>query len=526
MPTLPEALVLAEQALERGDRDRARFIYEQILQAAPEQGHALNGLGVLAFRSGELEAAESYHRRAIAAFPHDPAFYNNLNFVYSRQGRTDEAVACCRKAVELDVNSPELHVNLGTALKAAGLLDEAAASFQQALALRPDYADAHYNLANTWSQLRRLDAAESEFRRANELAPRDWEAPNNLGSLVQVQGRFSEAMALFERALTCAPDAAEAHRNRALLRLLLGDFAAGWADYEWRWQMPQFRRPALAQPCWEGQPLPGRTILVWGEQGLGDMIQFVRFAPLVAERSGARVLVQCRPALHALLRTAPGIDRLVGDDLSQETFDYYVPLLSVPAILGTTIETIPAGVPYLFAEPKRVARWRQELAGGDAFRVGIAWQGNPAFTGDYFRSVPLEQFTPLARCPSVKLFSLQKGHGREQLAELTERMNIIDLGATLDENGDAFVDTAAVMMNLDLVITSDTAIAHLAGALGVPVWVALQLAPNWRWLLDRADSPWYPTMRLFRQTRFGNWADVFSRIGAELQTLSSRPRVS
>lgn len=491
MPTIPETLHLAEQAILAGDLTRAQFLFERILQMAPDEPGALNGLGVIAFRAGRLDEAEQFHRRAISLFPDNPAFHNNLNLVYCRQGRAAEAVECCRRALALNSQAFELHNNLGIALKQCGQFEPAEASFRRALALKPDYGEAHYNLANTLVQLRHLDEAGNEFGRALELAPAD----------------------------------AETRYNRALLRLLLGDFAEGWQELEWRWGLSGFSRPNVAQPQWQGQPLAGRTILLVGEQGLGDIIQMIRFARIV-KQSAAAVLVQCRPALRPLLQTASGIDRFVNPgEANRESFDFYVPLLTLPGVLGTTLETIPADVPYLFAESGRVNHWRQTLARPTEFKVGIAWQGQPTYVLDAFRSISLSAFAPLAACPGVKLFSLQKGYGSEQLVAHGESLRIVDLGTSLDEQGGAFVDTAAVMMSLDLVITSDTAIAHLAGALGVPVWVALPFVPDWRWLLDRDDSPWYPTMRLFRQPRFGDWAAVFTRMAGELRTLASQQSV-
>ena len=381
----------------------------------------------------------------------------------------------------------------------------------------------HYNLANVRSGLQQFGPAEIEYRQAIALAPQNMDAYNNLGTMLQLLGRYGEAMAAFDAALACQPDSAEAHRNRALLRLLLGDYAQGWKEYEWRWRVPEPGRPSFSQPRWRGEPAAGRTILVWSEQGRGDILQMIRYAPLAKQRSGARLLVQCTPALHELLQTAAGIDRLVNvREAMAESFDYHVPLMSLPEVLGTTIDTIPANIPYLSAQPQRVAHWREQLASYEGFRVGICWQGSQAFVGDAYRSISLEHYAPLADCPGVRLFSLQKGFGYEQLAPLAERLRVVDLGASLDEGTGAFVDTAAAMKNLDLVITSDTAMAHLAGALGVPVWVALQLAPNWRWHTEGEDSPWYPTMRLFRQTRFHDWTDVFARLAAELAKLSHR----
>jgi Flp pilus assembly protein TadD len=521
VPTIPEALMIAEQALQGGDYSRAQYVYQQILQALPEEPGALNGLGVLAYRAGQLEAAERYVRRAIGGFSGNPAFHNNLNLICRRQGRLDEAIACCQRALELDPNSPELHNNLGIALKERGDLERAVASFERALDQKPAYADAHYNLANTLVKLHRLDQAERAYRRAIQLAPLDCEAHNNLGTLLQLQGRLDEAMACYHTAVGARAESAEAHRNRALLRLLLGDFAEGWPEYEWRWRMPGVKLPSAQQPRWEGQPLAGKTVLLVAEQGIGDTIQFIRYAALV-KGAGARVAVDCPPTLHALFRQTPGIDRLVAGDAGAEAADYQIPLLSLPVVVGTNLDTIPAAIPYVFAEPERVAHWRQELADRPGFKVGIAWQGNPDFTADYYRSIPLTAFAPLAACPNVELFSLQKGHGCEQLAAVADRFKIVDLGKSLDDEGSAFVDTAGVMMNLDLVIACDTATAHLAGALGVNVWVALQRTANWRWLAARSDSPWYPTARLFRQSQLGDWTDVVEQMAIELRRISCR----
>ena len=520
MPNVPEALNLARRALEAGDRVRARYIYEQILQAAPTEPNALCALGMLSCEASQWDAAEGHFRRAIDAFPDEPAFHNHLHLVYRRQGRRTEAIACCRRALELAPAAAELHNNLGIALKEARELDAAVASLERSIQLDPQYADAHYNLANALTMLGRLDEAERAYRRAIELAPRQCDAHNNLGTLLETQGRLNEAMACYEAALHADGDSAEAHRNRALLRLLCGDYAQGWPEYEWRWRTSGHARPSYSQPQWEGQRVEGRAILLIAEQGLGDTVQLVRYAPLVQEKSGARVVLTCPRPWHALLQTAPGIDRLVATDDVPGAFDYYVPLLSLPMIFKTTLETIPARIPYLAAESQRVEYWQRELAAVGAFKVGIAWQGNPEFAGDRYRSIPLEHFAPLADCEKVRLFSLQKNFGREQLAALPAGFPIVDLDAKLDESTGAFVDTAAVMMSLDLVITSDTATAHVAGALGVPVWVALQYKPNWRFLLDRRDSPWYPTMRLFRQAKWGAWPEVFRQIAGELRVLS------
>ena len=299
----------------------------------------------------------------------------------------------------------------------------------------------------------------------------------------------------------------------------MGRFEQGWAGYEWRWKCKEFGSlPPFQPPLWDGSFLDGRTILVHAEQGLGDTLQFIRYVPSLHQRGG-RVILMCQPPLVRLLTRSPGIERLLAHGDPVPEFDVHTPLLSLPRLLGTTLESVPADVPYLEAEPQLVEAWRHRLGSYPGFKVGIVWQGNPKFRLDRLRSIPLAQFAPLARVPGVHQFSLQKGPGAEQLAAVTDRFPVTDLGRRLDD----FMDTAAVLKNLDLVISVDTAIAHLAGALGIPVWVALPFAPDWRWLMGREDSPWYPTMRLFRQTRPGQWEDVFHHIAEALQRRLAAP---
>ena len=522
MPTVPEALKLAEQASQAGDFARAEFIYEQIQKVAADEPQSLNGLGVVAIHANRLDAAEQYLRRAIAIWPNDPAFHNNLSEVYRRQERWDEAIACCRRAIELAPRAAQLHNNLGVLEKQVKRYEAALASLQRAVELDPRGGHIHYNLANLYCEMHRLSEAESSFRRALEFTPDSFDVHNNLANVLEVQGRWSEALEHLEAALRANGSYAQAHRNRALIRLLMGNFAEGWPEYEWRWQVPGTRQLDFPRARWNGESLEGRTILLCAEQGLGDTLQFIRYAALVQERGG-RLTVQCPGMLHPILSRTAGIDRFAAAEGSAERFDCYAPLMSLPAIFGTTLETVPAKIPYLFADPLRVARMREALSTVGELKVGINWQGSQGFAGDFYRSVPLSSYAPVAQVEGIKLYSLQRGFGREQLAAVADRWQITDFGDEFDRDG-AFMDSAALMINLDLVITTDTAIAHLAGGLGVPVWVALQFSPNWRWLLDRADSPWYPTLRVFRQPRFGDWSHVFHQIAAELQTLVNTRR--
>jgi hypothetical protein len=337
------------------------------------------------------------------------------------------------------------------------------------------------------------------------------------------------------------------------LRLLLGDFEHGWTDFDLRLTQPGIDRHDFVQPLWDGSALKGRTILLYAEQGLGDTLQFIRYAPLV-KQGDATVIVECQPNLVPLLRSFAGIDHLLARGSTPPPFDVHAPLLSVPVIFRTSLETIPQTVPYLRANSHLVEQWRRELRMCDVrsvtfdvrspasnpahrtsyvalpFKIGIAWQGNPAYRDDCQRSIPLVHFERLSKVNGVRLISLQRGPGAEQLPVVscqlsdnrqltTDNSFVLDLATRLDEKSGAFMDTASLMMSLDLVISSDTAVGHLAGALGVPVWVALPLVPDWRWRLEREESQWYPTMRLFRQTRRGQWVDVFDRIAEQLHAL-------
>ncbi len=299
----------------------------------------------------------------------------------------------------------------------------------------------------------------------------------------------------------------------------------GWHEFEWRRLCENYRIAPLPAPLWDGSAAPQRSVLLHSEQGLGDTLQFIRYAPLVKERCGS-VIVQCQPGLAPLLSRSPGVDRLIVRGESLPQYHVQAPMLSLPGILGTRLETIPADVPYLFADDALVEAWRQRLVSFQGCKVGIGWQGNPKYVTDNLRSIPLRHFAPLARVPGVRLFSLQKGPGSEQAAAVRADWPIVEFGPDFDSRRGTFMDTAAVMRNMDLVITSDTALAHLAGGLGVPVWVPLGTACDWRWLDAGEDCPWYPTMRLFRQSRLGDWAGVFAAIAGELARLVRGERTS
>jgi len=495
------------------------------------------------------EALQNYDL-ALRYLPDHAGALRNRGNTLLELDRPEEALACFERVIALAPDAADGHYNRGNALRALNRIEDAAASYDRAIALRPDYATAlgnkgnvlfelrryddalasydralradashaltHYNRGKALQSLNRPDDALASFERAIALKPDYAEAFCNRGNALYELGRFDEALACFDQALTLQSDFAGALCNKGMWKLLLGDFAEGWPLYEWR-PAPDASLPR-SSPRWRRRDdLEGKTVFIQAEQGLGDTIQFCRYARL-AQEQGARVVLAVQDALVRLLATLGGEVTIIPRSAAAPNFDIRVELLSLPLAFGTDADSIPARIPYLAAEPERIARWKTWL-GVDDFKVGICWQGNKESPTDFGRSVPLVHFERLACVAGLRLISLQKRDGVEQLAHLPAGMTVETLGEDFDAGPDAFLDAAAVMENLDLIITSDTAIAHLAGALGRPVWLVLKYVPDWRWLLDRSDSPWYPTMRLFRQTARDDWPGVFAAVERELRRL-------
>jgi tetratricopeptide (TPR) repeat protein len=502
----------------------AAAYFRQAIELAPQEAQGHFELGNVLLQQGKFDEAESAYRCCLQLKPDHAEALVNLGFALGEQNKLDEARAAYRRALQVRPDLAEIHHNLGNLLRDQGELDEALACYDEALRLRPDYAKAHVNRGIALISLGRIDEAVHSLEQGVALDPDRAEAHASLAGALSVQQRFDEALAHNERALALNPAYAEAEWNRSLIWLLKGDYARGWPAYEARWRCRRTSPlPPLTQPRWDGSPLGGRTVLLYAEQGIGDTLHAIRYVPLVRSCGAGRVVVQCQHVLLPLLSRSPGIDQVVGWGAPPPAFDVYAPLLSLPGLLGTTLETIPARVPYVFPGPELVAHWRRRLAPVRGLRVGISWQGSAQYAWDRHRSVPLEQFEPLARVEGVTLISLQKGPGSEQVRALAGRFPVVDLGGELDEAAGPFMDTVAMMANLDLVVAVDSAVAHLAGACGAPVWVALTYTPHWCWLLGREDTPWYPTARLFRQTTLGDWAEVFARMAEELRRLAARP---
>ena len=491
--------------------------YRQALQLDPHRDQTHTNLGVALQTQGELEAAETHLRQAVHLCPDSVEALSNLGNVLHARGQYSVAQQYLTHAVQLQPQFVVAHNNLGLVLQAQGQHTAAEEHLRQALHYAPTYAKAHNNLGTVLQSQGRLDEAVCCFTQALCLQPDFLEALNNLGLARQAQGQVEEAIACFSRLLDRQPDFVRTRWNRAIAWLLVGNFAQGWDEYAWRWQRPETPLRTLTQPLWSGEPLSGQTILVYAEQGLGDTLQFMRYLPLV-QAQGGRVLFECQPELLHLLQGSTGYDALYAygqPATPPEPYDRQVPLLDLPRLFRTTLDTIPAAIPYVSADVALVEKWRTRLAQHEGIRVGLVWAGNPSHHNDRNRSCPLAACAPLGRVAGMTFFSLQKGAAAAQVACPPAGLQLVDVGAELDD----FADTAAVIAQLDVVICVDTAVAHLAGAMGRPVWLTLPFAPDWRWLLQRQDSPWYPTMRLFRQPRPGDWTTVFQHMADNLGAL-------
>ena len=497
---------------QQGSTDEALAAYRQAITFDPRLAQAEKSLGALLQSRLELEEARACYERALVLQPADAESLCNLGSIFKEQGQHQRAIEYYQRAIQVDPGLAEAHFNLGVIYQQRRELAPAADCYERAIRHKTNYAQAHNNLGAIRRQQGDLAAAIQCFHQALELKPNFAEALNNLGNTFKIQDRHAEAAVCYQQALRINPEYAQVHYNHALAQLAVGEFAAGWPEYEWRWRCPDFPRASFSQPLWDGTPLGARTLLVHAEQGLGDTLQFARYVPLL-KQFGGQVVFEVQPPLAPLLAQS-GFVGLVSKGDALPRFDVHFSLMSLPLIFATTIETIPVSVPYLAAEPKLAEHWRDVLRGFRGMKVGIAWQGSKTYPNDRFRSIPLMYFAPLAQA-GVDLISLQKGAGSEQLADINGKFHVHDLG-DIDRQHGAFTDTAAILQNLDVLVTSDSAIAHLAGGLGIKTWLALPLAPDWRWMFEREDCPWYPNMRLFRQTSFDDWSDVFARIAAEL----------
>ena len=553
------ALALSREATalrDAGRLDEAIARYREVLVLSPGHARTLFRLANTLRLKGDVVGAEQFFRSALAADPSSDGAAVNLADLLDHEGRIDEAIVTLDAAMKRGSTQPEVPNNLavyltrrhrhreaeaahrrlvelrpddagamsalGSCVQEQGRPEEAIEIFYRALALRPDFPDALASLAMALLLVGRIDAAEAACRRALAVDPLHGDAANTLAYAIRERGDAVEAKRLWRALLERLPDHAAAQCNLAFALLADGEYEEGWRRYEWRFRdamAPALR--AYPQPVWDGSALSGRTILLDPEQGVGDAIQFLRYAaPLAA--SGARVIAEVPRRLHRLLRTVPGLVALIDPKDPRPAFDVHAPLMSLPHLCGSTLETIPARVPYLSAEPALVASWRARLEKLPRPWIGVSWQGNPNHRGDRWRSLPLAQLLPLTQRTGGAFVSLQKGPGAEQVAGAGFGARLVDWSAGIDTGEDALVDTAALMASLDLVISVDTAIGHLAGALARPTALLLPFVADFRWLAQRTDSPWYPTLRLYRQDARDDWAPVIAALGNALGSLDVR----
>jgi Flp pilus assembly protein TadD len=481
VPTNQEIGRLLKTAVEHhraGRLPEAEPIYRRVLAAQPRNIDALYLLGLVTQATQRYAESVELFQRAVKEQPTTAKYLVNLGLSLGGMGlgRTAEAIETLRKAVAVDPNIPEAWSNLGNEFRNDLQFEQAIECYQKALALRPNFADAQCNLGV---------------------------------ALQETQPTLQPAIAAFEKAIAMDPTFATAHWNLGFSLLLLGDFSRGLPEYEWRWKTNTVVLPRnFRRPHWFGEPLAGRRIYLHAEQGLGDTIHMARYVPLIAERGGI-VTLECPAPLIPFLKNLPGLASIIPAGQTPPDFDVHCPLMSLPLIFQTTLETIPRNVPYLHPEPQLAAQWAQRIPPDpERPRVGLVWAGQPSNKNDRNRSIRLDQFAPLAAAQTARFFSVQKGAASEQARTPPAGMEIADFTSDLH----TFADTAAMLANLDLIVTVDTAVAHVAGAIGRPVWILIPFRPDWRWMVDRDDSPWYPSMRIFRQKTRGDWADVIDRV--------------
>jgi tetratricopeptide (TPR) repeat protein len=498
-----------------GELGEAAKIWREALFQSPEDAGLLSNLGALERKRGNLEEASRLLEKSVVLAPGFPAAWNNLGQARRDLGESKKAGEAFAKALDLDPAFVEARLNLALALKDQGRFAESLDAVHAAEALAPDSAEAANNRGVLLVELGREDEARAAFERALLLRPAYAEAASNLGNLLLGSSGPAAAIAAYERALALEPAHASARFNRGFCRLLMGDYKAGWPDWEARLELAAMRQMvgSFTQPLWQGGPLAGKTLLLQAEQGFGDTIHMARYARLARAKAG-RVLLRCQPALVKLFaRCLDGIE-VISQDAPMPDHDVWAPVMSLPGRFGTTLDRLPAGIPYLTPDPERQRAWAERMK-GPGLKAGLVWRGNPGFSGERHRAPGLRSLMPLFDAPGVRFFALQRGQAREEIAQLGLEGRMADLGQDLD-----FETTAAQIAGLDLLISTDTAAAHLAGALGQRCWVLLSSAPDWRWHLGRQDSPWYPSLTLFRQEKRGDWTGVAAQAAAALARLA------
>jgi len=508
--------ILGASRAQLGMLDEAVDAYKKTISLKPDYAETYSNMGVALKNQGKFDEAIDAYKKSISLKPNYAEAYDNMGVALKNQGKFDEAIDAYKKSISLKPLHAKAYNNLGVALQAQGKLEVSLEAFKKSISLKPNYAEAYNNMGITLKDQGKSKEAIEAHKKSISLKPDFAEAYNNMGGGLKDQGKLEEALNAYNKAFSIKPDYADAYYNSSFIYNLKGNLQEGLKLYEWRLKRKCFpTKPARKNLIWDGKKsVSGKDFLVYEEQGLGDIIQFCRYLPLLKQK-GAEVTFKVNQKMHALLRTIANDIVLVDSCLDDNKVDFEVPLMSLPFLFNTNLDTIPSGIPYLFADDDKVTSWGKRLSKA-TFKVGICWQGSKNKI-DFGRSFPLSFFRGISELPNVELISLHKGEGEEQIKDVN--FELTTLGDNFDAGEDAFIDTAAVMKNCDLIITSDTATAHLAGALGCHTWVVLKKVPDWRWMLDRNDSPWYQNMTLYRQTERGNWKYIFDTMQTDLLAL-------
>lgn len=484
--------------------------YQKVIEIKADCAPAHFNLGVCYGRQNMYDKAAKAYEKTIQFNPQHIKAYQQLVLVLIKENKHKEALVYAKKALDLEPHDFETLWRTGQCYRQLDKFEESVPYFRKAVELDSKNIHAILDLANILNMVEETDEAIVWYQRILEINPKINEALYNLGFTLKKQGHIKEAMEIYHKLLELKPNYAQPHFSLSLSYLTLGDWDKGWKEYEWRWAAYNETPRKLKQPTWEGQDLQGKTILLYAEQGLGDSIQFIRYAKLLKEK-GATVFFDVQKPLKQILSLCPYIDKVYGPGDTLPSFDYQIPLMSLPMVFKTTIETTPHEIPYLYADSKLIEYWKEKLSHDKNFKIGICWQGNANYSTQFLRktvaakSMHVREFAPIAQLKGVSVYSLQKVNGADQIKELDPSITIHTFGDDFDEKHGRFMDTAAVIKNLDLVITIDTSISHFAAALGVPTWILLPEPADWRWMLNTNKTPWYPNVRLFRQPKMNDW---------------------
>lgn len=516
----------ANDKFRQGKTEESIEDYKKSLELNPQCQQAFLNLGLAYCQQQKWDDAIPCFESAIRLDQNYLKAYIHLGISYQNKEKIEQAVSCFKKALELNKHSHETMLHLARALCLQNEFDESIAMYRRALAIQPKDQAILLELGNTLNMNNQIEEALSCYKNLLEIIPNNVSVLYNIAYTLKKLGHIDQALPIYQKVLELDPQHSEAHFSLGLAYLSYGDFDRGWPEYEWRWKRGQQSPRNLSKPQWDGSDLHGKTLLLHAEQGLGDTFQFIRYAQIAKEK-GARVIAAVQPALIQFLSLCPYIDKVVSLFESLPPFDYQIALLSVPFVLKTNINTVPARIPYLYADEKLIQYWKEKLSHNQTdqhtLKIGICWQGNSGYSTHFLRttvaakSIKLTKLMPLLTLENVVVYNLQKTTGEEQLKNITTQTNLINFDADFDNSHGRFMDTAAVIKNLDLMITVDTSMAHLAAGLGCPVWVMMPEPADWRWMLHRSDTPWYPNMRIFRQQTPGDWDGVIETIALELK---------